>query len=199
MAERKAFNFYASFFDVYKQLKTDKDKVAFIEALLEKQFYGIDPEGLTGMALFAYESQKQVISQQVTGWEKKTKTTLSKGVSMGGSQGGSVQGEEKEEEEEKEKEEVKGEWTPDIIGQLKPTHQSSFLYWMEYRKEIKKPIKVKSTLKALVKKFNSHSVNCCDWVVNHSIENNYQGLFWDKYTEKNNKGEDYDPINNLAV
>jgi len=104
MAERKAFNFYASYFDVYNQLKTDKDKLAFIDALLNKQFYGEDPEGLTGMVLFAYESQKQVINQQVEGFEKKTKTTLSRGVAKGGAEGGSVQ--EKGEGEEEEKEEV---------------------------------------------------------------------------------------------
>ena len=69
------------------------------------------------------------------------------------------------------------------IGEVKPSHLPSFLNWLEYRKEIKRPIKAKSTLKALVKVFNKNSVTCCEWVVNHSIENNYQGLFWDKYTE----------------
>jgi len=112
MAERKAFNFYASFFDVYKQLNTDKDKVAFIEALLEKQFYGIDPKGLTGMALFAYESQKQVINQQVVGWEKKTNTPLTKGVDKGGAEGGCQGGSVQEEEKGEEKEEV--EYTIDF-------------------------------------------------------------------------------------
>ena len=75
MEKRKAFNFYKSYFDVYKHLKSDKDKVAFIDALLNKQFYGVEPQ-LEGMAEFAYISQKQIIDQQVKGWEDKTKVNL---------------------------------------------------------------------------------------------------------------------------
>ena len=52
---RKAFNFYKSYFDVYSEL-SDKDKVRFMDALLNKQFYDIEPE-LTGIAKFAYISQ----------------------------------------------------------------------------------------------------------------------------------------------
>ena len=99
MSQRKAFNFYLSFFEVFEELPNDKEKLAFIKALLNKQFYGEEPK-LTGMAKFAYISQQQVINQQVEGWENKMKTTLSKGVSKGGSQGGSVQEEEKGEEKE---------------------------------------------------------------------------------------------------
>ena len=101
MSQRKAFNFYLSFFEVFEELPNDKEKLDFIKALLNKQFHGEEPN-LTGMAKFAYISQQQVINQQVEGWENKTKTTLSKGVNKGGSQGGSVQekGEEKEEEKE---------------------------------------------------------------------------------------------------
>lgn len=101
MSERKAFNFYLSFFEVFEELPSDKEKLSFIKALLNKQFYGEDPE-LTGMAKFAYISQQQVINQQVEGWENKTKKTLSRGVAKGGCQGGSVQGEGKGEEEVKE-------------------------------------------------------------------------------------------------
>ena len=62
------------------------------------------------MALFAYESQKQVINQQVTGWEKKTKTTLAKGGTQGGCQGGSVQEKGEGEEEEKGEDKLFGEF-----------------------------------------------------------------------------------------
>lgn len=78
------------------------------------------------------------------------------------------------------KEDIKEE---DIIGSLTPSKLPFFFSWLEYRKEIKKEIKNSSTLISLVKRFNSKSDDCCRWVVNHSIENNYQGLFWDKYTE----------------
>jgi hypothetical protein len=62
--------------------------------------------------------------------------------------------------------------------------------WLNYRKEIKKPIKVKSTLEILFKRFEKESLEKCKFVVNNSIENNYVGLFWDNYNEKtkeNNK------------
>lgn len=101
---RKAFNFYKSYFDVYNEL-SDKDKVLFMDALLNKQFNGVDTE-LKGMSKFAYLSQKHSIDAQVKGWEDKMKVKLnndpSQGGSIGGIQGGSVQ--EKEEEKGKEEE-----------------------------------------------------------------------------------------------
>lgn len=98
---RKAFNFYRSYFDVFKEL-SDKDKLAFITALLERQFDGKEPE-LKGMANFAYLSQKFNIDSQVTGYETKTKEKLTPtvGGEQGGSIGASVQDKGKEEEEVK--------------------------------------------------------------------------------------------------
>ena len=73
--ERKAFNFYRSYYDVFKQLE-DVEKLQFIKALLERQFTGIEPNGLSQMANFAYVSQKHNIDAQVEGWENKTKRKL---------------------------------------------------------------------------------------------------------------------------
>jgi len=73
--KRKGFNFFRSYFDVYNEL-SDKDKVCFMDALLERQFIGVKPEGLKGMANFAYISQTNSIDSQVKGYEDKTKTTL---------------------------------------------------------------------------------------------------------------------------
>ena len=101
MSQRKAFNFYLSFFEVFEELPNDKEKISFIKALLYKQFYGQEPS-LTGMAKFAYISQQQVINQQVEGWEHKTKTTLAKGGAKGGSVQGKGKGKGKEEEKGKE-------------------------------------------------------------------------------------------------
>lgn len=71
LTKRKGFNFFRSYFDVYNEL-TDKDKVMFIDALLNRQFLGIKPENLTGMAKFAYISQVNSIDSQVKGFEDKT-------------------------------------------------------------------------------------------------------------------------------
>jgi hypothetical protein len=72
-----------------------------------------------------------------------------------------------------------------IISEVAPQKLPFFFNWLEYRKSIKKEVKVEKTLNALKNRLNKESVVKCEWVINHSIENGYQGLLWDKY-----KGED---------
>ena len=107
--KRKAFNFFRSYYDVYNELN-DKDKVIFMDALLDRQFLGVKPDKLKGMAKFAYISQTNSIDSQVKGYEDKTGVVLfdssdSVGGCIGGRQGGSVapsvQGKEEGEEEGK--------------------------------------------------------------------------------------------------
>lgn len=74
--KRKGFNFFRSYYDVYNLLESETDKLAFIEALLDKQFLGINPKGLEGMSNFAWVSQINSIDSQVKGYEDKTKTRL---------------------------------------------------------------------------------------------------------------------------
>jgi hypothetical protein len=114
LTKRKGFNFFRSYYDVYNELN-DKDKLAFMDALLDRQFLGIKPEGLKGMVNFAYISQTNSIDSQVKGYEDKTGIKLdsreleggSVAPSVGGSVGGSappsvqVQVQEKEKEKEK--------------------------------------------------------------------------------------------------
>jgi hypothetical protein len=99
---RKGFNFYRSYFEVSMELKDD-EFIDFIKAILQKQFNGIEPTNLKGMAKFAYLSQKHSIDSQVKGYEDKTKSKLEpmQGGSEGGAIGGSVQEQEKEKEKEK--------------------------------------------------------------------------------------------------
>jgi len=106
MAERKAFNFFKSYYDVFNELEKDKDKLLFVSALLKRQFKGTEPTHLTGMAKFAYISQKFNIDSQVEGFENKTKTKLIDNQTCtppptGGAKGGSVQEKGKVEEKEK--------------------------------------------------------------------------------------------------
>lgn len=113
MSKRKAFNFYFSYYDIAKEL-TDKDRLAFYDAIIKRQFFGIETE-LSGLAKLAYISQKHSIDAQVNGWESKMKEPLNQlltegteggsvGGSVGGTEGGSVQ--EKGEGKEKGKEEL---------------------------------------------------------------------------------------------
>ena len=102
---RKAFNFFHSYYEVAKELN-DKDRLAFLDALLKKQFTGCDTE-LTGMSKFAYLSQKHSIDAQIKGYFDKTKDPMFDPL-QDPCQGGSVDplqdpsAQEKEKEKEKE-------------------------------------------------------------------------------------------------
>ena len=105
--KRLLFKFYSSYFEIAQELN-DKDRLAFYDALMKKQFTGIDTD-LKGMANFAYISQKHSIDKQVEGWEFKMKATLNQGIInpiKGGALGGALGGATQEEVKEKEKEEV---------------------------------------------------------------------------------------------
>lgn len=104
LTKRKGFNFFRSYYDVFNELNNE-DKLQFIEALLDRQFQGIKPTNLTGMAKFAYISQTNNIDSQVKGYEDKTgvKLTPCQAPSVGGKNTPSLQVEVKE----KVKEEVK--------------------------------------------------------------------------------------------
>jgi len=64
-----------------------------------------------------------------------------------------------------------------------------FDQWLNYRIEIKRPIKARTTLIRLADKFEKESLEKCKFVVSASISNQYQGLFWDNYKEQNSKTE----------
>ena len=105
LTKRKGFNFFRSYYDVYNELELNEDKVAFIDALLDRQFLGVKPSGLKGMAKFAYISQTNSIDSQVKGYEDKTKTKLTpcQPPSYGGIAPPTEQVEEKEKEKVEEK------------------------------------------------------------------------------------------------
>lgn len=51
--------------------------------------------------------------------------------------------------------------------------------WIEYRKQIKKPIK-EATQETILTKMENFTEEQCKFVIDNSIENGWQGLFWDK-------------------
>jgi hypothetical protein len=75
LTKRKGFNFFRSYYDVYNMLPKE-EKIAFMDALLDRQFLGVKPTELEGMSEFAYVSQTNSIDSQVKGYEDKTKTKL---------------------------------------------------------------------------------------------------------------------------
>lgn len=113
---RKAFNFYKSYYDVVLELP-DKEKLPFLMAIFEMQFNGVEPKNLKGMAKFAFISQKHSLVKQLTGYKsgllggappKGTATIPPKGKPN----------QDKGEEEVQEEEQVQGEYSAiKIIGE----------------------------------------------------------------------------------
>lgn len=116
MEKRMLFKFYSSFYDVAKELN-DKDRLAFYDALMKRQFTGIETE-LNGMAKFAYISQKHSIDKQIEGWEFKMKATLSDTI-QGGTQGGVKDPSVQEEVKEKVKEKVEEVYKSFLLSEIK--------------------------------------------------------------------------------
>jgi DNA-binding transcriptional MerR regulator len=56
--------------------------------------------------------------------------------------------------------------------------------WIDYRKQIKKPIK-DATIQSILNKMENYSDQQCKHVINNSIQNGYQGLFWDNVPQNN--------------
>lgn len=107
MKNRKAFNFYRSYYDLVVEL-SDEQKVQFLMAILNKQFLDIEPK-LDGLVGLLYKSQKHSIDAQVDGYKSKMKINTPSvppyvPPTEGPTQPPSVQ--EKEKGEEKEKEQV---------------------------------------------------------------------------------------------
>lgn len=108
----------------------------------------------------------------------------------------SQQEQEQEEEQEKEKEQ---DSLNVIFLNCDKQKQKILKTWIDYRKDLKKPITISKTLQSLVNTFNKEPLQKCIWTVNHSIENSYQGLFWDKYQAPKGEQEQskvFKPSNN---
>ena len=162
---RKAFNFYLSYWEVAKELN-DKDRLAFYDALLTRQFTGFEIE-LKGLVKFAYLSQKHSIDKQIKGYEDKTKNTLNYPIedpTQGGTQGGTV--DPSIQEKEKEKEEINYQALLDFVN------KSFGRKFQVINDSVKK--KYKSLLKqGYTKEQITNAIKNCKLNKYH-IENNYQ-------------------------
>lgn len=207
MAERKLFKFYKSYYDVACEL-ADKDRLAFYDAIMQRQFLGIEPK-LKGIAKLAYVSQKYNIDAQVKGWEDRMNKKLidnqlitypaqggiSGGIS-GGIQGGGIQEEVEEKEKEKVKEEVEVKRNIDTIKSFDFKKQFLDLGveakiledWLKVRKT-KKAVNSETAFNGIKKKMEASgkSFNEC---VTISAEKSWAGfdIEWlkDKQTKYNN-------------
>lgn len=111
--ERLVFKFYKSYFDTAKLLD-DKNRLAFYDALLEKQFNFIEPT-LTGLAELVYVSQKHNIDSQVNGWLEKIKSMGIEPPATPPATPPALQLEKKYKNKKKKKDEYKIEYNSDVI------------------------------------------------------------------------------------
>lgn len=102
--DRKAFNFYRSYYEVAKTLPK-RDQLSFIMAILDKQFCNIEPN-LSGKSLNAYIGQKHSIEAQIAGFIAKNMKQTSLPPSVPPTQPPSVPPSIQGEEEGKGEEEV---------------------------------------------------------------------------------------------
>jgi hypothetical protein len=106
--KRKAFNFLRSYFDVFNELKDDKDKLDFLTSIINKQFLNEDPKELSFIAKLCYESQRHSIESSVKGWIRVNKTDILGNILTDPTIDPMIDPKE-EEEKEKDKVEVKEE------------------------------------------------------------------------------------------
>ena len=199
--KRKGFNFFRSYYDVFNELP-EKDKIPFITALLDRQFQGVKPDKLKGMAKFAYISQVNSIDSQVKGYEDKTKTKLT--PCQGGAVGvnekdftPSLQVQEEVQEEVQGEEKVKG--SPKAQVPIETIYINSkiskgfisedfrnleyfnlWIVWLDHKKEIKSLYKTeKGEWVAYQKLFqlSENNISNAKTIVLSSIENGWKGLF----------------------
>jgi len=86
-----------------------------------------------------------------------------------------------------------------IISEVAPQKLPFFFNWLEYRKGVKKEITNIKTLTALKNRLNKESIEKCEWVINYTIENGYQGLFWDNYKGQKQKYSKKAQFNNPVI
>lgn len=173
---RKAFNFYRSYFDVGCEL-SDKDRLAFYDAIITLQFTAkLTP--LKGVAKFAFLSQKHSIDAQIKGYYDKTKDPTFTPYE-GGTQGGWQQEEEKGEEKVQVQEEVKEQCNDLGLLITKSELELTFDSYLEMRKQIKKPATphaVNLIKKKLVQMTNNNESDMCD-LLNQSIVNSWVDIY----------------------
>lgn len=198
--QREAFTFYKSFNDVYMEL-SDRDKVLFMDALLNRQFNGIEPT-LKGMANFAYLSQKHSIDKQIKGWETKTGLTLSTTLARG-VQTPSQQEKEEGKEQLQEQEEVKGEeeFNSDAKDAIATVDFSAFnissieIYWKDWKeykfnqhKEKFKTLKTEQVAVNKLGELSNWNADKAKRIIEQSMSNLWKGLFELKQQNNNANG-----------
>lgn len=192
--ERKAFNFYRSYYET-SLLLDGKDKAEFLECIINYQFTGILIEPKRKNSLLAFRGQIHSINKQIIGFDKG-KDTYPNGYPTEGKDKGKGKGSHKEVQEEeqvqekgkekgKEKEEIKD--TPSAFSfyyeLLKLGAEKQLVSdWLAVRKK-KKLTNTETALKGFLKQVDK-SGNSLNDVLTKCIEKSWGGFEADWYKKE---------------
>jgi len=167
---REGFTFYLSYARIAAKL-SNKERLAFYDALIKKEFTGEDPVDLPTMAAFAYESQRHSIEKQVIGYERAKNVVLSEIKAPLGLPLGSPPKEVQEQGEEQ----VQGKSKIDL-----PFSSSKFITawneWLAYRRESGYKTANKTISKQL-KFLSEQTEDNAIKIIDASISSGWMGLF----------------------
>jgi hypothetical protein len=142
-----------------------------IDYLIEKEYIKVKNKKL--FIKFLDEEKIDIDSKRLKLSEAGRKGGLSS-VQARLKQGSSIKNKDKEEDKEIEK----------SIVFIPETKKDILLNkWINYRIEIKKKLS-EASINNLKKLLDTKSEECIEFVINESISNGWQGLFWDNYKEK---------------
>lgn len=178
--DKKSFVLYADLIHTVKKLPKEDAGELFMHIL--EYVNDLNPETDNPLVDIAFEPIKQSLKRDLKKYENRAERARENGK-----KGGRPKNPQKP---KKTQSVISKPKKPDSVSvsvsvnDIKKEYKEIFTSWIEYRKMIKKPVNNQKTLETLIKKFESHSVKDCIYVVNNSIENNWQGLFWDKIPNK---------------
>ena len=142
----------------------------------------LDPQTENPLVDIVFESVKQNLKRDLKKWESRAERSR-----LNGTKGGRPK---KPKETQKTQQVILKPKKPDTVTVtvnvkdtvndilLEKETKELFNSWIEYRKEIKKPIKSKRTLISLAKKIKKEGFEKSKEVIELSIQNGWQGLFW---------------------
>jgi hypothetical protein len=181
---RKSFILYKDSFDYLKEL-SDEDFGRLFKAIFKYTITGESMHKLDPLYL-AFAPVKSTIDRDTEKYKTQSETNK-----LNGSKGGKRR--QANATKRKRNQAFQADSDSDsvndsgidneIVSKIKPSLLPTFFSWLEFRKGKKKPLDNPKTIQSLVDRFTNEPEQKVIWVINTSIENDWQGLFWDKYEE----------------
>mgnify|MGYP003635094451 CR=1 FL=1 len=181
MAEnKKAFVAYCDWLESFEEL-TDEEAGKLAKHLF-RYVNDQSPEAPDRMTKMCFIPIKQSLKRDLVKYEERAERARLNGLKGGRPK---TQRTQSVNSEPKKPDTVKDTVTVTVNGiLLEKETKGLFNEWLDFRKKMRKPIIVESTLISLAKKIKAEGYERSRDVIQHSMDNQYQGLFWKKQKEK---------------